>query len=204
MYLNGANGSSSFDVDGSPPVFSPTQVLGSLLSNQAAPTLSGTPPGAIGFNGPCGGQDGQSFCEATNAMVAQPFGGNPLNIVFEATLGPEAMLGEDWIVSFGGRTLASGGSSSVTVDFSTDGVTYGNSQVFAFTGVDTLFTADFSAVANDQSESAFFRFAFNATAGNLPVIDNVAINGTVVPEPTTLSLLAIGLAGLALSGRRRA
>jgi hypothetical protein len=203
MFIDGSNGSSSFDLDGSPPAFSPTQSLGSLVSNQSAPTLSGTPVGAIGFNGPCGNQNGQSFCEVTNAMVANPLAGGPLRVVFEASLSPDAVVGEDWIVSFGGRTL-SAGSSIVTIDFSTDGTTYGNALQRTLTAVDSLFTADFSSVANDSTANAFIRFAFDAVAGSLPVIDNVAINGTVVPEPGTFFLLGLGLTGLALSGRRSA
>jgi hypothetical protein len=204
LYLNGANGSTAIDVDGSPPLFAPAQSLGSLLSNQNAPLAFGTPAGAIGFNGPCTGQDGQSFCEATNAMVASPTGGGPLQIVFQASLAPDGMLGEDWMVSFAGRTL-SAGNSTVTVDFSTDGVTYTGATMRTLTGVDSPFTVDFSAVLGDLSANAYIRLAFTPVAGSLPVIDNVAISaGNVVPEPGTALLLALGLAGLGASGRRRA
>ena len=205
MYLNGSHGSTAIDVDGSPPLFAPSQSLGSLSSNQNSPLAFGTPVGAIGFNGPCGGQDGQAFCEATNAMVASPTGGGPLRVVFQASLVPDGMLGQDWMVSFAGRTLTAG-TSDVTIDFSTDGVTYTGATIRQLTAVDSVFSVDFSAVLGDTVASAYVRLAFQPVAGSLPLIDNVAISATptVIPEPGTAFLLALGLMGLGATRRRHA
>jgi hypothetical protein len=139
-------------------------------------------------------------------MVASPTGGGPLQIVFQASLVPDGLLGEDWMVSFAGRTLAAG-TSDVTIDFSTDGVTYTGATIRQLTAVDSAFSVDFSAVLGDLTADAYIRLAFAPVAGSLPVIDNLAISAgstSPVPEPGTALLLALGLAGLGASARRRA
>lgn len=200
LYMNGQFGSSNVDEAEFPPVFGPSQATGgSLTSNLNAPQ-TGSPVGQVAFDAPCGSQNGQTYCQEV-AMLANPFAN--LNIVFAATLLPDGLLGQDWTLSFAGKTL--GGSQNVTIDFSLDGTTYGNAVNRTLTTTDAAFNVDFSAVPSDLVSTAYMRFTFNSVAGNEPLIDNVAIlagSTQLVPEPGTAMLLLTGLLGLGMTGRR--
>jgi hypothetical protein len=200
--MDGQFGSTDVDELGFPPDFGPSQAAGGSLGSNVAAPQAGDLATQVPFNAPCSSQNGQTFCESI-AMLANPTD-DPLRIVFAATLVPDGLLGQDWSMSFGSKTL--GGTSNVTVDFSVDGTTYGNAQVFGFTTGDIARTADFSAVSGDLVSTVYLRFTFDAVSGNEPLIDNVAIfaaSTQPIPEPGTAMLLMTGLLGLGLSGRRR-
>jgi hypothetical protein len=105
-----------------------------------------------------------------------------------------------WSVTLGGQTV--GGSQSVGVDFSTDGVSYSPVGSFMFTTTDTAFSA---ALGAGPSPMAFLRLNFGSQANGQALLDNVTIlaDTVPVPEPGTAAMLLLGLAGLAINGRRR-
>ena len=202
LFMNGQFGSTNVDEDGFPPAFGPSQASGGSLTSNAAAPQTGTPAGAIAFDGPCSAQNGQANCQDL-AMLANEFEG--LNIVFRATLLPDGLLGQDWKLSFAGKTL--GGSSIVTIDFSLDGTTYVGAVQRTLTTTDSAFSVDFSAVPSDLVSAAFIRLGFDAAFGSEPLIDNLAVtveSTQPIPEPGTAMLLLTGLLGLGISGRRRA
>jgi hypothetical protein len=128
---------------------------------------------------------------------------NILNVVFEADLSG-AYLGDLWEISFGGKTSSS--TSSVQVEFSTDGASYAALGSAALTTVAQAFSFAVPMLPLDEME-VFFRLVFTGNTTILPSIDNVAIKAEVapfVPEPGTALLVAAGLAGLGAFGRRRA
>jgi hypothetical protein len=199
MYMNGQHGSTNIDEDGFPPAFGPSQATGgSLTQNEAAPQ-TGTPPGAITFNGPCSAQNGQANCQEL-AMVAN----GSVNIVFQATLASAGLLGQDWSVTFGGRTL--GGNSDVTIEFSLDGLVYTNLSSEQLGTSEETVSRSFAAVPDDLVSTAYIRLGFNSLFGSEAVIDNLAIavaETQPIPEPGTAMLLGMGLLGLGMSGRCR-
>jgi hypothetical protein len=64
-------------------------------------------------------------------------------------------------------------------------------------------TFNFPALANNQA-SIYVAFWMDDGEGDFAKVDNVLIKGTVIPEPSTLGLLGLGLAGLAVARRRSA
>jgi hypothetical protein len=64
-------------------------------------------------------------------------------------------------------------------------------------------TFNFPAAANNQA-SIYVAFWMDDGEGDFAKVDNVLIKGTVIPEPSTLGLLGLGLAGLAVARRRSA
>jgi hypothetical protein len=199
LHFDGNHGSTNVDENGFPPVFTPTAVApggASLASNLGAPQ-NGVPAGDVPFDThnvlDAEGQDYQNYL----AMTAT----SELDIVFEATLVSAGLTGFDWQLSFGAQTF-SGDETEVTIEFSTDGITYASFGSVIVDANDTPFLVDLSSDITDQ---AFVRLGFDPSSltGGQPVIDNVAILA-VIPEPSTAFLLAIGLVGLGAFGRRHA
>jgi hypothetical protein len=120
-------------------------------------------------------------------------------VVFEADLGSVPVIGSNWSISFGARTFA--GTSTVGIEFSSDGVTFTPFGSQNLNTVDTLFTVNLGVAATNN---AYVRLSFNPSGINQPLIDNLALNATLaVPEPSTAVFGALGLVGLLIAGRKR-
>lgn len=188
MYIDGQFGSTNTLLTGDVFVPSPSATAqGNLVSNQGAPA-------GVDFSSQV--LAGQTFINPFTMTTQAPF-----VVVFEADLMGVPEQGTNWSISLGGKTNT--GSSLVAIEFSNTGadgsfVSFGNVN---FTAVDTPFTVNLGAA---QSDKAYVRLSFNGTPGVAPFLDNLAFNATLVPEPATAALMLVGLAGLALAGRRRA
>jgi len=152
-------------------------------------------------------EEGQA---ATNhlAMVAD----GSVVVDFEASDG--LLWGDgDFAVSFGGKMLNGGGTDGgqiscggacttmVDVSLSTDGgASFEPTTSVVLTPEDQRFEVPFPGAADGVAVVA--RLSMTGSAGTgLPVIDNVAITATPLPEPGALAGLAVG--ALALAGLRR-
>jgi hypothetical protein len=194
MYINGQFGSTNVGPllgSGLEPIQPTAATGGSLASNLTA-------PGGVDFDSLTVLLDeGQAFANSL-AMIAA---GTSV-VVFEADLSSASQAGSSWSISFGARTFA--GTSSIGIEFSSDGVTFTSFGSVNLTTTDTAFDVVLGA---DQTSTAYVRLSFNPSGANQPLIDNVAISAAelveVVPEPSTTLLGSMGLIGLALAGRRR-
>jgi hypothetical protein len=207
MYMNGANGSTNVDENAATPIFLPT--TGSLTPNLSLPGDNETPVGDVAFDASAGVL--QSAAGNYNAGTGQDFRNvlsmralANLSVVFEANLSALGPLfqAQNWSLSFAG--VSSTLTSDVTVEFSTDGISYSSLATANLTTTAAAFTR---SVLLNPGDNAFFRLGFTSTGANpIPRIDNVTISGDVsaVPEPGTAMLLLLGLTGLGVAGRRRA
>lgn len=188
LYFDGTNGSSPTTGLGmGTEQFVPTG--GSLGANINAPVTGGSlnPFDSFGALTPAD----QMFTQLLSMTANTSF-----SVVFEANLTSLGSLGTDWELSFGGKTF--GNSSSLGIDFSVDGMNYAALAPVALDGNELQVILNLGTVASD---TAFVRFNFD---NNDAIIDNVAINATVsaAPEPATMVLLGLGLAGLGFARRR--
>jgi hypothetical protein len=189
LYLNGQFGSTDIvPVGNGTEAFLP--IAGSLASNLTA----AVPNNFDSFD--ILRAEGQPFQEALRMRAFAP-----LQVVFQATLGTVPEHGDDWVLSFGAQTLS--GSASVNVEFSLDGAAWVSLSPVGLTDVDTRYEI---ALRNPgggpiSSDAMFVRLGFGDT-GNA-TIDNVALSANLVPEPVAGLLLASGMTGLGLFGRRR-
>jgi hypothetical protein len=188
-YFDGSNGSTSVNPSAVSPALVPTAALrnGSLHSNLRA-------PGAKGY---------ADFDSRTAVKGA----GQPLfnrlsmtapaavDAVFKADLGAPPPPSHHWALSLGGRTFD--GSSSLDVEFSSDGISYSPMTAFNLTATDTLFTFPMAAAVTDK---AYVRLSLDPSGGQ-PIIDNVAV--ILLPEPGAPLQAASALLGLALCHRIR-
>ncbi len=190
LFFNGAHGSTNVIPDSPTSQVDPTSL--SLNSNNNAPVVGG---GASPFDSHTVLVDeGQLSVLALQLQIR-----SAVSFVFAAYTNTIPGLGSDWSISFGGQTDS--GTSSIGIEFSTDGIVYVPFGTQNLTSVDTQFTINLGELA---SEAAFVRFSVDPTGDNTR-IDNVAINGTVVPVPlpSVAILLGTALAAFATVGRRK-
>ena len=190
MFINGQYGSTNVDpFDPNLPALVPT--AGSLASNINGPVQgAGDNPfdsDSILLN------EGQAFFNLLSMAATAN-----VSVVFTASTLPAGGAGTDWVLTLGGRTT--GGTQSVGVEFSTNGISFVPVGSLTLSATDTPFTLSLSAAA---SPGAYVRLNFAPTGGNYALIDNVGLSANVIPEPGTALLLVTGLAGLARFGRRK-
>ena len=148
--------------------------------------------GGTGTNRPVGTFGGGSL-----AITGSGNNGNSFTIVADLT------GFQDISVSWANRGTSTGFDSRV-VEVSTNGTDF--NQIFSDTGTLTSTWDVESASAGsalDDAATAFIRFTLDgatSTGGNIR-IDNIVLEGTAIPEPTSLAL--IGLGGLLIARRRR-
>lgn len=97
-----------------------------------------------------------------------------------------------------------GFNSQITFEVQTNLATYTFSGITAPAASQSL---DFNGFIADTGEHfTGFRLASVGGSGSAPVIDNVTLGQTgqiTVPEPTSIALLGLGMAGLAFTRRRK-
>lgn len=111
----------------------------------------------------------------------------------------------NWRISFGGRMMNGNGdnggqigcdpgcTAAVQAEFSTDGISYGSAVNETLTLEDRRINLDLNA-GPDTTTTAFVRLTLDGSAGRRPVIDNVAIVATPLPEAAAPAQLLAGVA----------
>ncbi len=190
MYMDGTNGSSNVNPASASAEFQP---ISGDLTNNPNPFLGGTGNPFESFT--ILTDEGQTFANSLS-MVANA----AVSVVFEADLGSLGG-GVNWSLDFSG-IVEGGTSAAIGVEVSDDGIDYSTVDSLALTSTDTLFSVPLGTGVNGE-ENVYVRLNFDPGAGN-PQIDHLSISADVVPEPGTALLGLVGIAGLALVGRKRA
>lgn len=159
-----------------------------------------------GLNGSVTGRDPlDPFQTGNGRFIANSiteFSVNAVSMIFAVdTNGAEFY--NDWKFSFG---AAATGNIATTWTYSTNGVNYSavTGTTTAITGADALYTFDIANVISDELYLQLDLTGLNSLDSNQLVLDNIALTGTVVPEPSTFAALAGALAlGYVVVRRRR-
>ena len=173
MYINGDFGSSAVPIGSGNEQFVPSGAAGgSLVSNLDAPTTVDFDSFSVLTD------EGQEFANPLTMIASAS-----VSVVFEADLSGVPESGSNWLLSFGARAFE--GTSSIGVEFSTDGMSYAPVGTADLTTVDTLYLLALGAAS---SELAYVRLTFAPSGTNQPLIDNLAIvadlSGGPTPTPT--------------------
>ena len=160
---------------------------------------------AYGYMGTAGsrallGSQGQTNTSAR--ALGFNSGANGDSFVIAVTAGSAI---EDWNFSFEAKNASdSDNSSSISWEYSADGSSYSSAGVTSIiTNSEALFSVDLSAISVlDGQNSAYFRGTFSGVDSGLTFVDNIAVNGTVVPEPSTYAAI-FGVVALAVAAYRR-
>lgn len=223
LFFDGTNGSSSTLADFLPtagtmncerrPVGGALKPAGCAVPNVDGPVRSNknepwSAKGDVSFDAHSvlrsEGQQHQSLL----AMTAS----NNVSVVFGADAGGPVPLSQ-WSVSFGGRTLSGVGddggpltcdpagasecTTNVSVEYSTNGVSYASFGSVVLTSDDTRYNVPLAA---NTSPTGFVRLGLVPGAGGAqPVIDNVAL-----PEPGSSVMLLSGMLCILALRKRRA
>lgn len=181
------------DGDGLEDGCSPRNASGPVSSNRSEPFPFGSPD-----------FDARSILLSEGQAYAHLYGmttDTATNVTFTAAAGYTGGA-SNWTLSLGGRMLT-GTSSALSASISGDG---GAGACTPTSGSGTLTTMDARKVFNcpGTHSQASVTLTLNGSAGARPVIDNVAIEATPIPEPAATAQVLAGVAclvGLAL--RRR-
>jgi hypothetical protein len=126
------------------------------------------------------------------------------DLVFVADLTSVNDTAELWSVSFGGKTFSDSScapncSSTVSVEFSTNGSSYTSFGSVLLDANDQAFSV---ALAPTAAATGYVRLGLESASGQ-PIIDNVAIKATPLPEPTASVGFLAGAVCLAAFKRLR-
>jgi hypothetical protein len=127
--------------------------------------------------------EGQTWTSRTGVTATAP-----VDVVFRAAAGYTGGANA-WKVSFGGRMLT-GTASTVDVAFSSNGTSFTNYGTVNLTADDERYEVALDPAAYP---TGYVRLSLNAASGQ-PVIDNVAVEATPIPEPAAVAQLLSGVA----------
>jgi hypothetical protein len=171
MYADGSFGSTPVAAGSGSEEFLPSAAVGgSLVSNLGAPSQ-------VDFDAwPELLDEGGQISANSLSMIAP----SAASVVFEANLSGTGEAGSNWSVSFGARTFS--GTSSVAVEFSSDGVAFDSLGSVNLSTVDSLYVVPLSTESSDR---AYVRFSFAPVGTDQPLIDNLAILAELSGSTTT-------------------
>ncbi len=140
--------------------------------------------------------DGTSFLAGDYSLTFDVVADNPEGIgvgVYAMNFGGSRAYGIDTVAGPGGWLPPNTGDGTNTITFSSN-------QTFLGTGTKTI---NFSV--GDDGQDLIFVFQARSTQATQrsTTIDNVIVSTTAVPEPSTFSLMGLGLAGFGWLLRRR-
>jgi hypothetical protein len=181
MYIDGEYGSTAVNPleSGRELPFEP--LFPTLAANRLAPLASGQ-AGAVAFDSySVLLSEGQLFANSLSMMTNAP-----VDVVFKADLSSVQGLGANWSLSFG--ATSSSGDGTIAIAVSTDGASYAPVSSGTPSNVDVN-------LGSMTAQTIFVRLSITPGTSS-PLIDNVALNASLVPEPDSSALVAVLLLGV--------